>query len=106
VRPPRGDHLVDREELRSTLTIPLYWTVHIEDIEDFEGLTDRQLEELRQQYTPEDIAAMAEALAWAQEHPEEKFSLMLPALGYSDQVLHRYLSVLNRQFQTEALGTA
>jgi hypothetical protein len=90
---------VEKEEIRSTLTIPLYWTFHLENVLDFQGLPDRQIAEFREGYGSGELAAMIEALAWAEEHPEEDYASMLPGLRYSSEVLHRYLTVLRRQFE-------
>lgn len=88
-------------EIRSTLTIPLYWTFHLEDVERFEGLSDREIEEVRRHFGREEFGALVEALAWAQAHPEEDYSSMLPRLDFPNAVLHRYLAVLHRQFEKE-----
>lgn len=88
-------------EIKSTLTIPLYWTFHLENVEHFEGLSDRDLEDLRRDYPKEELEAMVEALAWAEAHPGEDYSSMLPGLDYPSDVLHRYLAVLHGQFEKE-----
>jgi hypothetical protein len=86
------------EEIRSTLTIPLYWTFHLEDMGHFKGLSSRELQEFREGHSQEELSAMVEALAWAKEHPQEDFSSMLPGLLPSNEQLYRYLTILHQQF--------
>jgi hypothetical protein len=84
-------------EMESILTTPLYWTFHLGDLENFDGLSPRELEELRKGRSLAEISAMVKALAWANSHPEEDFSSLLPNLPYSNDLLHRYLKILYRQ---------
>lgn len=89
---------MEEEEIRSTLTIPLYWTFHLlEDINQFSGFSSNQLQELRDGYSEEDLSDMVEALAWAKAHPDTDFSSMLPGLLYSNEALYRYLTILHQQ---------
>lgn len=87
-------------EIHSTLTIPLYWTFHFEDLEHFNGLSEREIKEVEQGYSEEERAALLEALAWAEVHPEFDFTSILPFLEYPSMVLHGYLTALRGQFQS------
>jgi hypothetical protein len=88
-------------DIRSTLTIPLYWTFHLEDISGFEGLSERELREFQEGHGAEEISAVVEALAWATDHPEAEFASFLPGLPHSNEELWRYLGVLHAQLTGE-----
>ena len=77
------------------LETPLYWLWHLADVD--KGLPTETLRDICAHWPKEKITATTRALAWAVDHPEIDLAF-LPGLGYSNEQLHRYLTVLFHQF--------
>jgi hypothetical protein len=73
------------------LRIPMVMLYRIRDPEFFTGLSAEQVRLLPRDYSPEELAAIVAALAYASAHPGLDYQSILPDLPCSNHQVHAFL---------------
>jgi hypothetical protein len=73
------------------LRIPLYLIAHVDDLDAFTGLTRAQQQRLPEEYTPQEIHQMLEAMRIADADPEFDLVPFAPTPGFTNAQLHVFL---------------
>ena len=76
------------------LKIPLYKLYYINDVEAFIGLTERDLDSLRNEYTESELVEIIHSVQWAIQNQNYDFSSLLPNLNHSNEDIYKYLCKL------------
>ena len=79
------------------LRIPLYKLYYIDDINQFNGLSVSELNQLEHDYTEQELEDITNALIWAKENPEFDFSSLLPGLRHSNNDIKEYINIIFEQ---------
>jgi len=86
------------------LKIPLYKLYHINDVEAFIGLTERDLDSLRNEYTESELVEIIHSVQWAIQNQNYDFSSLLPNLNHSNEDIYKYLCKLECSFANLSLN--
>jgi hypothetical protein len=78
------------------LRIPLHKLYHIENVDTFYGLTEKDISSLRSEYTDEELSNIIKSVHWAVQNREYDFSSLLPNLNHSNEDIYKYLSRLEQ----------
>jgi len=78
------------------LRIPLHKLYHIDDIDTFTGLTEKEIFSLKSEYTNEELSEIIKSVHWAVNNKEFDFSSLLPNLNRSNEDIYKYLTKLER----------
>ena len=76
------------------LKIPLYKLYYIDDLSDFAGLTEQELESLENEYDEFELKGIIESVEWAKRNPDYDFSSLLPNLQHSNEEIYGYLCIM------------
>lgn len=77
------------------LRIPLHKLYYIDDISNFSGLTQNELESLKDEYDESELTEITESVRWATQNQNYDFSSLLPNLKQSNDEIFRYLCELD-----------
>lgn len=94
---------VQQETVLGALRIILYKLYYVEKSEAVPVLGDDFIEKLRTEYEEPEIAAMAQGLLWASNHPKYGFSSLLPNLPLEDSDIYNYLRMVKERFAAAGL---
>jgi hypothetical protein len=78
------------------LRIPLYKLYHIDDIDTFTGLTEKDIISLKSEYSVEELSEIIKSVHWAVNNKEYDFSSLLPNLNHSNEDIYKYLTKLEQ----------
>jgi hypothetical protein len=80
-----------------SLRIPLYKLFYIDDIEEFEGLSDPELIQLNSAYALDEIEEIRNALKWGTNNPNYDFKSILPGIKFNNQSIYKYICIISEQ---------
>jgi hypothetical protein len=78
------------------LRIPLYKLYYLDDIDTFTGLTEKDINSLKTEYTVEELSEIIKSVNWAVKNKEYDFASLLPNLNRSNEDIYKYLCKLER----------
>jgi hypothetical protein len=78
------------------LRIPLHKLYYIDNIEEFSGLTEKDISSLKSEYTVEEMSEIIKSVHWAVQNKEHDFNSLLPNLNFSNEDIYKYLTKLER----------
>jgi hypothetical protein len=73
------------------LRIPMSMLYDIAQPEVFPGLSPAQTERLTQEYTPDELAGILQALDYAQQNPTYDFKALMPDLPHGNVQISEFL---------------
>lgn len=76
------------------LKIPLHKLYYIHDIEQFSGLSKKEIDAMRNEYDESELLQISESVSWAVENKDYDFSSLLPNLSQSNEEIYTYLCKL------------
>ncbi len=77
------------------LRIPLHKLFYIDDVEEFAGLTQEEINNLRSEYSDSELQAIVRSVKWAIENRGYDFSSLLPNMRISNEEIYNYLCKLD-----------
>lgn len=80
----------------SFLRIPLNKLSYIDDVSNFNGLTEKDITDLNEEYTDEELTNIKESVAWAVNNPEYDFSSLLPNISHSNADIYNFLNKVHK----------
>ncbi len=80
----------------SFLKIPLHKLYYIDNVDTFVGLTEKDIDSLKSEYTREELTGIVESVNWAVQNKDYDFSSLLPNLNHSNEDIYKYLQKLEQ----------
>ena len=69
----------DFKSIPLEIRIPLYKLYYIDNLNEFQGLTEAEINQLKSAYLPDVLAAIKKALQWGANNLKYDFKTLLPA---------------------------
>jgi hypothetical protein len=86
------------------LRIPLSLIDYVDDVDAFQGLSEKQVALFQRDYEPEEVDGIVDALHFASDHPEFDFASMLPGTSASNAQMHAFLAKILHSFEAAGLA--
>ncbi len=77
------------------LRIPLHKLYYIDNVDDFSGLTKKDIEALKSEYDEPELIRIIESVRWATLNQDYDFASLLPNLKQSNKEIFKYLCKLD-----------
>jgi hypothetical protein len=86
------------------LRIPLSLIDYVDDVDAFQGLSEKQVALFQRDYEPEEVEGIVDALRFASDHPDFDFASMLPGTSASNAQMHGFLVKILHSFEAAGLA--
>lgn len=80
------------------LKIPLNKLYYIDNVDEYMGLSERDIQSLKNEYSTSELEKIAQSIHWAVNNKDYDFLSLLPNLNHSNNDIHKYLCKIEAYF--------
>jgi hypothetical protein len=81
------------------LRIPLYMLNRLKSVEDFSGLSESDIQQLRVEYSVEELGEIRRTLAFAQENPALDLTPLVEGSRFSNVEIHTFVAKIHQALE-------